>query len=102
VHPPAPPLRLTELGQIGLNVNKLSVSVPFYRDVLGIPYLFSAPPSLAFFQVGTVRLMLAEPETPGEPARPNSPLYFKVPDVHTARHVDRPRRHLPGCPSLRR
>ncbi|MCA1790710.1 MAG: VOC family protein [Thioalkalivibrio sp.] len=33
-------------------------SLAFYRDTLGLRLLFEAPPALAFFDVGGVRLML--------------------------------------------
>jgi len=41
----------------------MDASVAFYRDVLGLRFLFEAPPQLAFFDCGGVRLMLAVPET---------------------------------------
>ena len=80
-----PDFALSEIGQIGLSVRDVAASIAFYRDVLGLTYLFSAPPGLAFFAAGSVRLMLAQPEKPGENPQPNSPLYFKVPDIHAAK-----------------
>ena len=57
----------------------------FYRDTLGLKLLFQAPPALAFFDCGGVRLMLgpAEPEFDHQ----GSVLYFAVDDIkatHTA------------------
>ena len=52
----------------------------FYRDVLRLPLLFTAPP-LAFFDCDGVRLMLAVPGA-AEYDHPGSILYFRVPDIH--------------------
>jgi predicted enzyme related to lactoylglutathione lyase len=64
-------------------VHDLDRAVTFYRDVLGVPLLFTAPPSLAFFDCGGVRLMLSPP-SPGHD-HPGSVLYFAVDDI-TAAH----------------
>ena len=78
------PLALSEIGQIALSVRDVSRALVFYRDVLGLKFLFNAPPGLAFFAAGSVRLMLAQPENPSETPPHNSVLYFKVPDIHAA------------------
>jgi len=70
---------LGPLAQIALSVKDVSAAVTFYRDVLGVPFLFEAPPKLAFFDCGGTRLMISEPE--GVPAQGNSALYFKVDDI---------------------
>ncbi len=54
----------------------------FYRDVLGLPFLFAAG-HLAFFDCGGVRIMLDRPEKP-EFDHPGSILYFSVPDIQAA------------------
>ncbi|WP_284348881.1 VOC family protein [Roseisolibacter agri] len=74
---------LGRIGQIAMTVRDLRGAVTFYRDVLGLPLLFEAPPRLAFFDCAGQRLMLGEPED-GEAPRGNSVLYFSVPDVHAA------------------
>lgn len=75
-------LRLGSLGQIAMNVADVGRSVPFYRDVLGIPFLFEFP-NLAFFDCGGVRLMLsAVPEQ--DQKKHASILYFKVDDIRVA------------------
>jgi predicted enzyme related to lactoylglutathione lyase len=52
----------------------------FYRDILGLPFLFAAPPQMAFFRAGTVRLLLGV--TPaGEKAQRGSAIYFTVQDI---------------------
>jgi len=75
---------LGDLGQIGLTVSDLERAVGFYRDALGITHLFNAPPSMAFFAVGNVRLMLSRPEKP-DSERFGCALYFKVSDIEAAR-----------------
>ena len=55
----------------------------FYENVLGLKLLFKAPPGLAFFDCGGVRLMLDHPEKP-EFDHPSSILYFTVPDIQAA------------------
>ena len=73
-------MMLSEIGQIALTISDLDKSVVFYRDTLGLPHLFSAPPGLAFFACGSVRLMLSRPEKPdGE--RFGAAIYFKVADM---------------------
>jgi methylmalonyl-CoA/ethylmalonyl-CoA epimerase len=56
-----------------------SRAVAFYRDTLGVPLLFEAPPGLAFFDCGGVRLMLGPAE--GAFDHPGSILYFAVEDI---------------------
>ena len=72
---------LSEIGQIAVFVSDVAKVLPYYRDVLGLPFLFSAGPNLAFFQAGSVRLMLGPPEGPHGQVGANSVLYFKVTDV---------------------
>jgi methylmalonyl-CoA/ethylmalonyl-CoA epimerase len=74
---------LGSIGQIALNVKDLSRARDFYRDTLGVPFLFEAPPGLAFFQCGTVMLMLSTAESP-EFDHPASTLYFDVADIQEA------------------
>lgn len=51
------------LLQIAMNVKDINRAVAFYRDILGLPFLFQAG-NLAFFDLGGVRLMLDIPENP--------------------------------------
>lgn len=71
---------LSEIGQIAIIVRDVSVSTVFYRDVLGLRFLFAAGPNLAFLSAGSVRLMLTTPQGHGEVGK-NSTLYFKVDDL---------------------
>ena len=75
--------RLSAIGQIAMPVQDLARAVAFYRDRLGMRFLFQAPPQLAFFDCGGVRLMLDVPEDK-EFARHASVLYFKVQDIDVA------------------
>ncbi len=65
------------LGQIAITVSQVDAALAFYRDMLGLPFLFSAGPNLAFLQAGTVRLMLTTPQGAGQIGA-NSVLYFRV------------------------
>ena len=74
---------VTALGQVALTVSDVARSTAFYRDAVGLRFLFSAGPSLAFFDMGNVRLMLSAPEggfTPGS----GTVLYLRVTDIVSA------------------
>jgi predicted enzyme related to lactoylglutathione lyase len=77
---------LSSIGQIAVNAKDLDRAMAFYRDTLGLTHLFDAPPNLAFFDCGGVRLMLSLPERP-EFDHPGSILYFRVKDVKEAHRV---------------
>jgi methylmalonyl-CoA/ethylmalonyl-CoA epimerase len=68
---------LDTIAQITLTVADLDRSVAFYQDALGMPLLFRAPPGLAFFSCGPIRLMLSLPEKEFAPGG-STVLYFKV------------------------
>jgi len=74
---------ITRLGQIAINAKDVDRATAFYQDVLGLKLLFKAPPSLAFFDCGGVRLMLDHAEKP-EHDHLSSVLYFSVPDIQSA------------------
>ena len=81
------------VAQVLIPVENLERSVRFYRDTLGLPFLFTAPPQMAFFQCGTVRLLVGVPPA-GQPAQRGSAVYFQVADIRavfetlSARGVD--------------
>jgi methylmalonyl-CoA/ethylmalonyl-CoA epimerase len=75
--------KLSAIGQIAMPVKDLPRAVEFYRDRLGIDLLFQAPPGLAFFKCGDVRLLVEVPSQP-EFQHPGSLLYFVVDDIDTA------------------
>ena len=83
------PFGLSRIGQIALPVRDLDRAVTYYRDVLGLTFLFRVP-NLAFFDCAGVRLMLSPPET-AELERHSSIIYFAVDDIHTTHHTLRER-----------
>ena len=76
-------LELSTIGQIAVVVHDIERSTAYYRDVLGMRFLFSAGPHLSFFDCDGVRLMLSRPERE-EFDHPGSVLYFKVRDIKAA------------------
>ncbi len=73
---------LERIHQVSIRTRDIARAVAFYRDALGLKLLFQAPPQLAFFDCGGVRLMLgpAEPEFDHQ----GSVLYFAVEDIQAA------------------
>ena len=67
------------IHQLSMRVHDVDRAVRFYRDTLGVPFLFAAPPRMAFFDCNGVRLMLSSPEP--EFDHPGSILYFAVEDI---------------------
>ncbi|WP_215395859.1 VOC family protein [Rheinheimera oceanensis] len=68
------------IGQIALTVSDVETALGFYRDILGLPFLFQPSPQLAFLQAGSTRLMLSTPQGAGAVGA-NSVLYFSVTDI---------------------
>ena len=77
---------VSRIGQIAMTVGDLPRAIAFYRDVLGMRFLFEAPPAMAFFDCGGVRLMLTLPEETGSHAgqRFGAILYYAVDDIQQA------------------
>jgi len=75
-------LAIQGIGQIAVTVHDLDRAIAFYRDTLELPFLFQAPPAMAFFDCGGVRLMLTLPESDG--ADHASILYYRVADIRAA------------------
>lgn len=73
---------LTKIGQINIPVHDLDSAVNFYRDVLGMKYLFQVP-RMAFFDCDGIRIMLGIPEGDAFD-HPSSIIYFKVDEIHAA------------------
>jgi len=70
---------LERIHQISIRTKDTARAVAFYRDTLGLKLLFQAPPQLAFFDCGGVRLMLSPPEP--EFDHQGSVIYFAVEDI---------------------
>ncbi len=92
-----PPARV---GQIAIPVGDIDRAVSFYADTLGLRLQFRAPPGLAFFDCGGVRLMLTG-AAPGETPAGAGIIYYVVTDLPVAytalcdrgvRFVDTPHR----------
>ena len=77
------PFGLSRIGQIAVVVHDVPRAVAFYRDTLGMRFLFDAPPKMAFFDCGGIRLMLSLPEG-AEFDHPGSIIYYGVEDIHAA------------------
>lgn len=75
--------RPPEIAQIAVTVSDVAKVLPFYRDIVGLPFLFSPSPKLAFLSAGPVRIMLSTPQGAGAPGL-NSILYFRVVDIMAA------------------
>lgn len=74
---------ITRLGQVAINAKDVERAATFYEQKLGLKLLFKAPPGLAFFDCGGLRLMLERAAKP-EFDHPSSVLYFAVPDIQVA------------------
>jgi methylmalonyl-CoA/ethylmalonyl-CoA epimerase len=74
---------LAQIGQIAVPVSDIERAVAFYRDVLGMRFLFQAPPGLGFFDCAGVRLLLDAPAK-AQAENYSSIIYYKVPDLQAA------------------
>lgn len=70
-----------KIAQLLIPVADFERGIAFYRDVLGIPFLFAAPPQMAFFDCGGVRLLVGVMPA-DQVAQRGSAIYFQVPDIH--------------------
>lgn len=75
---------IQNIGQIAIAVSDIDTAVSFYRDTLDLNLLFEAPPGLAFFDCGGVRLMLTIPQGAADDHH-TSTIYYRVGDIqHTS------------------
>jgi len=75
---------LARIGQIAVPVSDIERAIAFYRDVLGMRFLFQAtPPGLGFFDLDGVRLMLDAPAK-SQAQHFSSVIYYKVADLEAA------------------
>jgi len=73
---------LSQVGQIAVPVSDIDRAIRFYRDTLGMRFLFAAPPGLGFFDLSGVRLMLDGPAK--AQAGNSSVIYYRVSDLQAA------------------
>src|SRR2546422_10612611 len=82
---------LSAIGQIFVRAKDLDRAVRFYRDTLGMSFLFQAPPQMALFQCGVTTVLLGAPAAP-DLDHAASLIYYLVPDIASAHATlrDRP------------
>jgi len=71
------PDQILGIRQIAVTVANVEQALEFYRDVLGLTFLFAPSADLAFVQAGDVRIMLSTPQGAGTVGA-NSIIYFSV------------------------
>lgn len=76
---------LSQIGQVAVNVKDVKRATSFYRDTLGVRFLFDTP-TMSFFDCGGVRLLLGVAEKP-EFDHPSSILYFRVENIQEAYNI---------------
>ena len=74
---------LSTIRQIAITVRDVARAKGFYRDVLGMKFLFDAPGDMTFFDCGGIRLLIGLSPRP-ELDPPGSVLYYRVGDIHAA------------------
>jgi catechol 2,3-dioxygenase-like lactoylglutathione lyase family enzyme len=78
--------KLSRIRQIAITVSDVPTALAFYRDVLGLEFLFSPGEQLAFLAAGDTRIMLTTPQGAGTIGA-NSILYFAVDDIELSHAV---------------
>lgn len=68
------------IRQIAVTVSDVGEALDFYRDILGLRFLFAPNADLAFVEAGDIRIMLSTPQGAGAVGA-NSILYFSVDDI---------------------
>jgi catechol 2,3-dioxygenase-like lactoylglutathione lyase family enzyme len=72
---------LSRIGQVRIAVRDVDRAVAFYRDTLGMPFLFQFP-GMAFFDLNGTRLMLVDPASRDFGGK--SVIYYRVGDIGQA------------------
>ena len=75
--------KISKIGQIAITVSDVDKALAFYRDILGLEFLFAPSDSLAFVQCGETRIMLSTPQGSGEVGK-NSIPYFSAQHIESA------------------
>lgn len=79
----APDNNVVQIRQIAVTVSDVEKVLSFYRDALGLEFLFQPNENLAFLNAGDVRIMLSTPQGAGTVGG-NSILYFSVANIDDA------------------
>lgn len=74
---------ISGIRQVAVTVSDTDKALVFYRDILGLEFVFAPNAELAFVQAGDVRIMLSTPQGAGTVGA-NSILYFSVADIENA------------------
>jgi catechol 2,3-dioxygenase-like lactoylglutathione lyase family enzyme len=74
--------KLGPIGQVSRPVSDIDRSVSWYRDVLGLPHLYTYG-DLAFFDCAGTRLYLNRQELAADPDD-STVIYFRVDDIQAA------------------
>lgn len=77
-------VHLEEVAQIAFTVQNLAGATAFYRDVLELKLLFEAG-TMAFFQCGSVRLMIGSGEKAS--SSEGTIVYFRVSNLEATAHL---------------
>ncbi len=77
-------MKIHGVGQISISVTDVDKAVEFYRDILGIDFLFQVPGDnpMAFFDCSGIRLYINQPENPEHAS--TSVIYFQVDSAQEA------------------
>ena len=77
-------MKIHGVGQISISVTDVDKAVEFYRDILGIDFLFQVPSTnpMAFFDCAGTRLYINQPENPEHAG--TSVIYFQVDSAQDA------------------
>jgi methylmalonyl-CoA/ethylmalonyl-CoA epimerase len=81
---PEDSVQLHDIGQIALTVRDLTRAKDFYRNTLGMKFLFDAG-TMAFFQCGAIRLMIGLAEESAVVG--GTILYFSVKEIGRVHEV---------------
>ena len=73
--------RIEDIAQIAFTVGDLGEAKAFYKDILGLNFLFDTG-NMAFFQCGPVRLMLGQSDK--QSSSKGTIVYFRVSDLDAA------------------
>lgn len=97
-HTPASRVEFEKIGQIAITVTDVDRARAFYRDTLGMRFLFDAG-KMCFFQCGDIRLMVSA--TPDLRPHGGTILYFKVEDIRSVyAELEQRGAHLIQAPHL--